>query len=77
MSTEETGGAELAKRSVTIAGHRTSLALEGPFWVGLEQLAASQNLTLPKMIAAIDHDRGNAGLASAIRVAVLRHFAEK
>ena len=59
------------KRSVTIAGHETSLALEPVFWTALEQAAAEQQLPLNALIARIDAARLEcspaANLASAIR----------
>lgn len=62
------------KRSLTIAGHRTSLALEAEFWAGLEAIAAERGLTLPRLIAEIDRDRQATNLASAVRLAVLGHY---
>jgi predicted DNA-binding ribbon-helix-helix protein len=60
------------KRSVTIAGHETSIRLEAIFWSGLEAEATAHNLPLNALIARIDADRIAApdppNLASAIRV---------
>ncbi len=61
----------LVKRSISIRGHRTSVALEPAFWERLERLAAGRGLSLSAAIAEIDAERGEANLASAIRVAVL------
>jgi predicted DNA-binding ribbon-helix-helix protein len=58
---------KLRKRSVSIQGHRTSIALENIFWTALEQHAAAENKPLAQLIAEIDEARGT-GLASAIRV---------
>jgi predicted DNA-binding ribbon-helix-helix protein len=67
----------LQKRSMRIAGHRTSLALEIEFWEALEKVARARGLSLPQMIAAIDDERAkdgpDASLASAVRVYVLKH----
>lgn len=67
----------LKKRSMRIAGHRTSLALEPEFWAGLERIARARSQTLPVLIASIDEARGkdspDASLASAVRVFVLEH----
>lgn len=72
----ETKGA-LQKRSMRIAGHRTSLALEAEFWSALERIARDRNMTLPVLIAQIDERRGKntpeASLASAVRVFVLEN----
>lgn len=62
----------MRKRSLTIAGHRTSIALEPEFWDGLEQLAASRGVKLTTLIETIDRDRDGPNLSSALRVAVLR-----
>lgn len=62
------------KRSFSIAGHRTSVAIEPEFWNALERTAASQKTTLPKLIGAIDSKRPpHQPLSSALRVAALRH----
>jgi predicted DNA-binding ribbon-helix-helix protein len=65
----------MRKRSLTIAGHRTSIALEPEFWDGLERLAVSRKLTLATLIETIDREREAPNLSSALRVAVLR-FAQ-
>ncbi|MBL8575549.1 MAG: ribbon-helix-helix domain-containing protein [Hyphomicrobiaceae bacterium] len=62
----------MEKRSVTIARHRTSIALEPEFWAELERLAAVGGQSLASLIADVDRDRGDrANLASALRVHVL------
>jgi predicted DNA-binding ribbon-helix-helix protein len=62
----------ILKRSVTIAGHQTSIGLEPIFWRALEAEAAARALPLNALIAAIDHARIGAenppNLASAIRI---------
>lgn len=67
----------LQKRSMRIAGHRTSLALEAEFWDALEQVARARGVSLPQMIATVDEGRAKSGpdasLASAVRVFVLQH----
>ncbi|HFC05641.1 MAG TPA: aryl-sulfate sulfotransferase [Rhizobiales bacterium] len=60
------------KRSITIAGHRTSLSLEPEFWDALKQLAKSKNLAIAQLITQIDATRGNRNLSSACRVFVLK-----
>ena len=61
----------LAKRSVTIAGHRTSLSLEPEFWQALKDLARRDGCSLAALIAMIDAARGARNLSSAVRVHVL------
>jgi predicted DNA-binding ribbon-helix-helix protein len=61
----------LRKRSVMLAGHATSLALEPEFWSVLEALAKSRSFSLAALLADIDGSRGARPLASACRVAAL------
>ncbi|HYG26948.1 MAG TPA: ribbon-helix-helix domain-containing protein [Caulobacteraceae bacterium] len=61
----------LRKRSVSLAGHGTSLALEPEFWSALEAAAAREGLSLAALIARIDAGRGARPLASACRVFAL------
>lgn len=61
----------ICKRSLAIAGHRTSISLEEAFWQGLRQVAHHRNLSIAALVAEIDATRGNANLSSAIRVFVL------
>ena len=61
---------DIKKRSVLIAGHRTSVSLEEAFWVRLKQIAENQGVSMNALIAQIDSNRtGN--LSSAIRVFIL------
>jgi len=61
----------LRKRSVTIAGHRTSISLEPEFWAALEAAAAARALSLPRLIGEIDRGRAGRSLSSALRVFLL------
>ncbi|UWQ16913.1 ribbon-helix-helix domain-containing protein [Jannaschia sp. M317] len=62
------------KRSLTLHGHRTSVSLEDAFWVAFVEMARAEDLSVNALAMRIDSNRGvSAGLASAIRVAVLRH----
>jgi predicted DNA-binding ribbon-helix-helix protein len=62
---------EIRKRSVTLAGHRTSVSVEDEFWEALKALAQQQHLTLAELLTRIDTDRpGN--LSSAVRLYVLK-----
>jgi predicted DNA-binding ribbon-helix-helix protein len=70
--------AGIIKRSVSIAGHRTSVSLEEPFWEALRQAADRSGVSVQSLIGRIDADRGEQNLSSAIRVFVLdavRHAA--
>ncbi len=64
------------KRSLTIAGHRTSITLEDAFWRELQRAAADRDVSVSALVSAIDSVRGAASLSAAIRVflaANLRH----
>jgi predicted DNA-binding ribbon-helix-helix protein len=65
----------LRKRSLLLAGHATSVALEPEFWAVLEEMAKARALSLAGLIAALDAERGRRPLASACRVAALRWAA--
>jgi predicted DNA-binding ribbon-helix-helix protein len=61
------------KRSFSIKGHRTSVALEPEFWRALETWAAKDSVTLPQLIGKIDATRPETQpLSSALRVAALK-----
>jgi predicted DNA-binding ribbon-helix-helix protein len=62
------------KRSFTIAGHRTSISLEQPFWEALREIAGHRNLSLAQLVAAIDTARGRTNLSSAVRVHILEYY---
>ncbi len=61
----------IVKRSIVIAGHKTSVSLEGPFWSGLKEIAHGEHVTLSSMVADIDEKRLHGNLSSAIRLFVL------
>ncbi|MGE0237393.1 MAG: ribbon-helix-helix domain-containing protein [Parvibaculaceae bacterium] len=62
------------KRSLTIAGHRTSLSLEPEFWAVLKSAAQSEHKSLAALVAEIDRQRGERNLSSALRVWVLNRL---
>ncbi len=64
----------MQKKSLIIAGHSTSIALEPEFWLAIEQMAKENNLSLTKFIMKIDNERNNNNLTSALRVAALEHY---
>ena len=61
----------IKKRSVDIAGHRTSISLEAVFWDALTVIAARRKISINQLIAEIDKERSG-NLSSALRVFVLR-----
>lgn len=68
--------ARLCKRSVTIAGHRTSVSLEQAFWDALKEIAAADGLSMNALVAGIDADRSG-NLSSGLRVFVLQRLREQ
>ncbi|HVZ54781.1 MAG TPA: ribbon-helix-helix domain-containing protein [Pseudolabrys sp.] len=64
----------VVKRSIVIAGHKTSVSLEDAFWKGLKEIAGNREMTLSDLVAAIDTDRRHGNLSSAIRLFVLDHY---
>ncbi len=64
------------KRSFSIAGHRTSIALEAAFWRGLEEIAQTRALSLAALVREIDETRETTNLSSAIRLAVLAWYRD-
>jgi predicted DNA-binding ribbon-helix-helix protein len=64
----------VVKRSIVVAGHKTSVSLEDAFWRGLKDIASTRGMTLSDMVAAIDSRRQHGNLSSAIRLFVLDHY---
>jgi predicted DNA-binding ribbon-helix-helix protein len=64
----------VVKRSIVIAGHKTSVSLEDAFWKGLKDIAVNRGVTLSDLVASIDTDRRHGNLSSAIRLFVLDHY---
>jgi predicted DNA-binding ribbon-helix-helix protein len=65
----------MKKRSVSIAGHQTSISIEEPFWQALRMIAAAKGQSLAGLIATIDGERrAETNLSSAIRLAVLAWY---
>ena len=68
----------MAKRSITIAGHRTSISLEEPFWHALGEIAVLERTSLAGLVVEIDRARpAGVNLSSAIRLFVLDWFRSR
>lgn len=65
------------KRSIVLAGHKTSICLEDQFWTALKDIAASRDMTLSNLVASIDSQRKHGNLSSAIRLFVLNHYRSR
>jgi predicted DNA-binding ribbon-helix-helix protein len=64
----------IVKRSIVVAGHKTSVSLEDAFWLSLKQIGHIRRMTLSALVASIDTHRQYGNLSSAIRLFVLDHF---
>ena len=64
----------VVKRSIVIAGHKTSVSLEDAFWRGLKEIASGRDMTVSDLVAAIDAERQHGNLSSAIRLYVLDFY---
>ena len=67
----------MKKHSVNILGHQTSITLEDAFWAALRTEAQTQNISLNKLIAEIDEQRGPHNLSSAIRLYILKTLQKR
>ena len=61
----------MKKRSISIAGHRTSIALEDEFWILVQKISVEMHLSIPKLLELIENQKKSDNLASAIRLYVL------
>jgi predicted DNA-binding ribbon-helix-helix protein len=64
----------VVKRSIVIAGHKTSVSLEEEFWSGLKVIAGEHDMKLWELVTSIDSHRRYSNLSSAIRLFVLDHY---
>ena len=64
----------VVKRSIVIAGHKTSVSLEDQFWDALKQIAAERKVTLSDVVQEVDQKRKQGDLSSAIRLFVLDYY---
>jgi predicted DNA-binding ribbon-helix-helix protein len=71
---EERKKSPVLKRSIAIAGKKTSVSLEDEFWSALKEIAAAKGSTLSTLVEEIDSDGHQGNLASAIRIYILKYF---
>ena len=64
----------VVKRSINIAGHKTSVSLEDAFWNALKEIAGARDASLSDLVAGIDKARELGNLSSAIRLFVLDFY---
>jgi predicted DNA-binding ribbon-helix-helix protein len=67
----------VVKRSIVIAGHKTSVSLEDAFWDALKEIASLRRTTLSELVASIDGGRNHGNLSSAIRLFVLDYYRNR
>jgi predicted DNA-binding ribbon-helix-helix protein len=67
----------VAKRSIIVGGHKTSVSLEEAFWSGMKEIAGARSITLSDLVSEIDRTRHHGNLSSAIRLTVLAHYREQ
>jgi predicted DNA-binding ribbon-helix-helix protein len=67
----------VVKRSIVVAGHKTSVSLEDEFWSALKEIAGGRDVTLSDLVAAIDSERQQGNLSSAIRLFVLEFYRKQ
>lgn len=68
---------DIVKRSVVVAGHKTSVSLEDAFWHALKDIARERTMSLRSLVAEIDADRSGGNLSSAVRLYVLDHYRRR
>jgi predicted DNA-binding ribbon-helix-helix protein len=66
----------IVKRSIVLAGHKTSVSLEDAFWEGLKEIAKTPRKTLSDLVGSIDTDRKHGNLSS-LRLFVLGHYQKR
>ncbi len=67
----------VVKRSIVVAGHKTSVSLEEAFWSGMKEISSARHLTLSELVGEIDGNRQQGNLSSAIRLFVLDYFRSR
>lgn len=67
----------VVKRSIVVAGHKTSVSLEEAFWSGMKEISSTRDMTLSELVGEIDGGRQQGNLSSAIRLFVLDYFRSR
>ena len=70
----QTQKSKVLKRSIVIAGHKTSISVEDEFWDALGEIATRRGVTMSALVSKIDSDRQHNNLSSTIRLFVLNHY---
>ena len=67
----------VVKRSIVVAGHKTSVSLEEAFWSSMKEISTARSMTLSDLVSEIEKGRRQGNLSSAIRLYVLDHYRSK
>jgi predicted DNA-binding ribbon-helix-helix protein len=67
----------MTKRTIYIAGQKTTVSVEDPFWNGFKEIASERDVTLSALAASINADRQHTNFSSAIRLFVLDHYRSR
>jgi predicted DNA-binding ribbon-helix-helix protein len=67
----------LRKRSVVIAGHRTSVSLEAPFWDALKEIAEARGVSVQALVREVDAGRGQVLSSAALRLFALAYYRDR
>src|ERR1700709_192221 len=67
----------VVKRSIVVAGHKTSVSLEEAFWNGMKEISGLRDMTLSELVGDRDSNRQQGNLSSAIRLFVLDYFRSR
>ena len=67
----------MKKRSIVVAGHKTSIALEDAFWDSLKEIAKLRGETVYGLVSSIDANRNSANLSSVVRLFVLNFYKDQ
>jgi predicted DNA-binding ribbon-helix-helix protein len=67
----------VVKRSILLAGHKTSVSLEDEFWTTLKEIAGDRRVTMSELVSGIDKQRQHGNLSSTLRVFVLEYYRDK
>jgi predicted DNA-binding ribbon-helix-helix protein len=68
---------KVAKRSILLAGHKTSVSLEEQFWNALKEIAREKGMSVSALVLRVDSAREIGNLSSALRTFVLEHYRNR
>jgi len=77
MAKQPKGPSLVVKRTVNVAGRKTSVSVEDAFWKGLKEIAATKGVRASRLVSMIDSERQNTNLSSAIRLFFLDFYRGK